>query len=208
MTGLALPALMAMVLSAGLISTAAASGTPTASTTAAADYLPAKEGNENANARPHRDPTIVRHIASAICRVNLEGVPALGVLCSAFENAGLIDEALRHQRQTSIGRQRQRGRRWGDQLDLRFRKFIRTHCSDPSRTTTSRRGPDRTIPVTHTVQQSPTAGDQCTDVFIDVGVNPRCWGCSICGTQPAPSPAHTACKVGCRSNIWRRGHNS
>jgi hypothetical protein len=93
MTGLALPALMAMVLSAGLISTAAASGTPTASTTAAADYLPAKEGNENANARPHRDPTIVRHIASAICRVNLEGVPALGVLCSAFENAGLIDEA-------------------------------------------------------------------------------------------------------------------
>ena len=95
MTGLALPALMAMVLSAGLISTAAASGTPTASTTAAADYLPAEASKENAdtNARPHRDPTIVLQIASAVCSVNLEGVPALGVLCSAFENAGLIDEA-------------------------------------------------------------------------------------------------------------------
>jgi hypothetical protein len=95
MTGLALPALMAMVLSAGLILTAAASGTPTASTTAAADYLPAEASKENAdtNARPHRDPTIVLQIASAVCSVNLEGVPALGALCGAFENAGLVEEA-------------------------------------------------------------------------------------------------------------------
>lgn len=98
MTGLALPALMAMVLSAGLISTAAASGTPNASTTAAADYLPAEaggEGDENANghARPHRDPTIVLRIATAVCDANLEGVPALAPLCSVFGGGELVERA-------------------------------------------------------------------------------------------------------------------
>ncbi len=69
-------------------------------------------------------------------------------------SVGLIDQALRDQRQAGIGRQCQRRRR--DQLDLRFRNFIRFHCSDPSRTTASSCGPDRTTPVTHSLQQSLT----------------------------------------------------
>ena len=80
-------------------------------------------------------------------------------------SAGLTHQTVSHQFQRRIRRQHQLRR-----SRVSRSIFCSTHRNDPSRTTTSRRGPCRTNPLTHTVQQSRTPSRQSAGTLGDQAI--------------------------------------